>query len=251
LPGTARIALCGMLILAFISLLPGTLGDLAGGAILPFVLVVPGCMLAYALFGSQLDGFERIALTIGLSLTILILGGLLLNLFPPGLNNTTWLAYIVIVTALATWMMIVRGSWNGIRWKPPIWHTKGLARLGILCGSLVITVGAVAFDIAGAKDQPATRFTQLWMVSSQTGSSIRVGISNDERSTMTYHLRLHLGRRTLVDWQTIHLAGAQTWARTVKMPVQFARGHLPVSAALYRGEVSSTPYRTVSVYPAL
>jgi uncharacterized membrane protein len=237
-----------MFVLALLSFLPGMVGNIAGGATVPFVLVLPGYVLTIALFGRHLDGFERLAITIGLGLAVLILGGLLLNMLPPGLDSVTWLAYIGFVTAVGMWTAAVRGSWDGIRWQPPTWHPRASLPVGLLSVSLLLVGGAIAFDIAGAQDQPKTTFTQLWMVPSHQGLSVSVGILNDEGSDVGYRLRVFVGGRTLADWRGIHLTNAQRWTRDLRVPGSVTKQHQAVHAALYRSGKSNAPYRTVDVY---
>ena len=62
---------------------------------LPMVFFVPGYLLVEMLtFRRELDKFHRLTLSLGLSLTLDILGGFLLNMLPMGLRAQSWIALL-------------------------------------------------------------------------------------------------------------------------------------------------------------
>ena len=65
-----------------------------------FVLFIPGYVTVEALFpkGRELDGIERFALSIGLSLALVPLVGLLLNFTPWGIRLTPIVISLTILT---------------------------------------------------------------------------------------------------------------------------------------------------------
>jgi hypothetical protein len=65
-----------------------------------FVLVIPGYVTVEALFpkGRELDGVERFALSVGLSLVLVMMDGLLLNYTPWGIRLTPIVVSLVILT---------------------------------------------------------------------------------------------------------------------------------------------------------
>ena len=69
-----------------------------------FVLFLPGYSLIRALFGSkELDNIERLALSIGLSLALVPLAGLLLNYSPWGIRTTpVTLSLLALTLAFAS-----------------------------------------------------------------------------------------------------------------------------------------------------
>jgi uncharacterized membrane protein len=70
-----------IIVLGFL-LVPGAARVVFG---LSLVLFVPGFTLVYALFtDDEIDGIERVALSVGLSICIVIFDGLLLNYTPRG-----------------------------------------------------------------------------------------------------------------------------------------------------------------------
>src|SRR3954468_21171576 len=89
---------------------------LGGGAVrvlvaLPFVLVLPGLALTAALFPTgALDVAERLLFSLGLSLAITALGGLVLQLTPWGLRPASWALLLGLVTLAA-------GAAAFLRWR--------------------------------------------------------------------------------------------------------------------------------------
>src|SRR5690348_6500277 len=67
----------------------------------PLVLVLPGYMLTAALYHKRsLDASHRLLLTLGLSLAIDILSGLILNVLPAGLQATSWVTLLGLLTVV-------------------------------------------------------------------------------------------------------------------------------------------------------
>src|SRR5438874_6431419 len=76
---------------------------------LPLALVLPGYALISALFPKrELGGSERVVFSVGLSLIIVILGGLVLNLTPFGLRTNSWAVYLGAITLGASGVALIR-----------------------------------------------------------------------------------------------------------------------------------------------
>ena len=74
-----------------------------------FVLFIPGYVAVEALFGfADVDLFERIALSIGLSVALTILVGLLLNYTPWGVTLTPIVISLTAVTILLDMVALLR-----------------------------------------------------------------------------------------------------------------------------------------------
>ncbi len=74
-----------------------------------FVLFLPGYSLIKALFGSrELDNIERLALSIGLSLALVPLAGLLLNYTPWGIRTTPVTFCLLALTLVFASAAVVR-----------------------------------------------------------------------------------------------------------------------------------------------
>src|ERR1700680_3784571 len=73
------------------------------GAILalPLLFVLPGYTLIEALFHQKLlNSTYRLVLSLGLSLTLAILGGLMLNVLPGGLQALSWAVLLGLLTTV-------------------------------------------------------------------------------------------------------------------------------------------------------
>src|ERR1700676_5175553 len=97
-----------LLVIAFIAVLnivwallpnrPALIGTILA---LPLVFVLPGYTLTEALFYQKmLNGTHRLVLSLGLSLALAILGGLLLNVLPIGLQAQSWAMFLGLITTV-------------------------------------------------------------------------------------------------------------------------------------------------------
>jgi len=74
-----------------------------------FVLFLPGYSLIKALFGSkELDNIERLALSVGLSLALVPLVGLLLNYTPWGIRTTPVTLSLFGLTLVFAFAAVIR-----------------------------------------------------------------------------------------------------------------------------------------------
>ena len=62
---------------------------------LPLIFILPGYMLTEAMFHERsLEISHRLTLSLSLSLTVVIIGGFLLNLLPSGLRAIPWAIFL-------------------------------------------------------------------------------------------------------------------------------------------------------------
>jgi hypothetical protein len=109
--GTDRTRLAAAAVLAFVCLVLLTLPGLPAAIVFPaaalFVLVLPGYAVGRALFGRSLAPAERLTITLGLSLSITIISGLVLNLEPHGIGLPQWgglLGGLTLAAAGIAWL---------------------------------------------------------------------------------------------------------------------------------------------------
>lgn len=245
----ARICIAAIALCIALSYLPGLIGEIAGAVLVPVALMLPGYLLTLALFGRSMERVERLAASIGLSLCLLVLGGLVLNVLPFGLTQTSWLLFIVAVSGCLGLVVTALGKWERVTFHLPAGDRGTFVRASIVLVSAVLIVTALVFDILGAQGEPATDFTQLWLVPSHGNSAVTVGILNEEHAATAYRLRLYVGHRTLRAWKSIRLPRARRWTSTISLPAAVIRAHVAVNASLFRLGVHGPPYRTVRIYP--
>src|SRR3954454_24445758 len=114
---------------------------LGGGAVrvlvaLPFALVLPGLALTLALFpAGALDGAERLLFSLGLSLAVTALGGLVLHLTPWGLRPASWALLLGAITLAAGVAAFLRRRGRP-RVEGPVQPRRGLSGAQALCCAL-------------------------------------------------------------------------------------------------------------------
>jgi uncharacterized membrane protein len=211
---------------------------------LPLALFLPGYALIAAMFPGRTLGFaERLLFSVGLSLTLTVLGGLVLYWTSLGVRPVAWAVLLGNITLLAALIALVRS------WRRPL-ESMALVRLRPLQGAqlllaLLLVVGALQLARDGAAARRDAGFTQLWMLPagvSQAGS-VRLGISNYEAQAMRYRLRVSAGTMVLGEWQQVALAPDQQWEAQLALPAQ--TGTPTIEATLYRLDAPETVYRRV------
>jgi Protein of unknown function (DUF1616) len=215
---------------------------------LSFVLVLPGYAITAAIFpGQSLSGLERLLLTLGLSLTVTILSGLVLNLTPWGIQVDSWAALLSIVTLVASLAAMQRRRIGRAKIpdsaKP---HFPLSVRGGLLFGiSGLIVAVALGFSQAPKSSQYLQGYTTLWILpgaeSQQTGISL--GISNQEFDLMHYQLQLTQDGKLVKEWPDISLEPGKHWEQSIVMPVSQGL----VEANLFLANNPGVVYRHVTL----
>ncbi|MFL5656160.1 MAG: DUF1616 domain-containing protein [Ktedonobacteraceae bacterium] len=222
---------------------------------LPLVLVLPGYALVAAMFPKQaLGGAERAVFSLGLSLVIVILGGLVLNWTPFGLQAASWAVFLSGISLGACAVTLVRRRGQSISTSGWLWAGNiGLTfRQGLLLGlAAVIVCGAVAVSIIGAERQSYAGFTQLWILPAGGASAedaVRLGVSNMESTAMEYRLAVNVNGKVVKEWPSIDLNPNEKWEATLVLPLTASAGDARVEADLYRTDVPTTIYRHVVLW---
>ncbi len=220
---------------------------------LPLVIVLPGYALTSALFSGLAPGIpERLVFSLGLSLVIVILGGLLLNLTPFGLRTSSWTVFLSGITLAASAVALIRqrkesravSAWLGMR---GIGFTF---RQGLLIGlAALIVCEAIAVSIVGAERQSYSGFTQLWILPvGGTANVLRLGVSNMESTAIEYRLVVNVDGKAVKEWPSIDLNPNEKWQATLVLPQARHVGSAKVEAMLYRVDTPNTIYRHVVLW---
>ena len=216
---------------------------------LPLVFILPGYTLTQVLFHNRsLNAAYRLLFSIGLSLTIAILSGLILNLLPGGLQAISWALWLGLVTvvfsSLAAYLR--RGAtMNGthiVGFRFAVYPAMMFAL------ALLVAIFAFLYSAFGAMKQPYPGFTQLWMIPEvQTGKScaVSLGVRSFESTPVTYRITMTVvGVQKKTSWPSMVLASQQVWTRLVQIPPT-AAANVYVEAQLYRLDKPGTVYREV------
>lgn len=240
-----------------------------------FVLLFPGYVLTSALFPrmTSLTGLERLALTLGLSLAVVALGGLGLNYTPWGINvypvTVSLLAFVVAFTAVA-WYRRQRMSpeerfalLNGLRlpsagagWNGQSPLSRVLT-LGVVL-SAVVALGMTGYLIAAPK--PGESFTEFYILGSSgkadgypkmmilgETTGVTVWIVNREFQRATYRLEVTADGQTIKTVDSIVLEDGQAHEQAVQWTAIRAGDHQEVGFLLYKG-TDAQPYRSLRLW---
>ncbi len=217
---------------------------------LPLVFVLPGYTLTEVLFRKRLlETSHRLVLSIGLSLAIDILGGLILNLLPVGLEGISWAMFLGLLTTIFSLLAayLRRGTpMNGVR-LPKLRLTL---YEGILFGLAVLVIAlSILYDATGLAQQPHPGFTQLWMLpAAQPGKScaVQLGVRSFESTSVTYRITMTMNGTPVTTWPAVVLAPQEEWDRLVPI-LPTAADAVSIEGRLYRLDKPQAVYREVHV----
>ena len=239
---------------------------------LAFVLFFPGYVLVSALYPRQegLDGVERVALSLGLSLALVPLIGLALNFSPWGIRLTP------IVVSLSLWTLVVGAvAWRrrrqiapherfDIRLEPIIaWARRPRRRIDLAFNAaLVVAVLAVIGTVAWKIQQPTPgeAFTEFYILGAQgklqdyptdlrsgVSQGYNLGIINREGGPVTYDLRAFLEEAEVGSSGSLSLADDETWDGVVEIVPRALGQRQKLEFRLFRSG-DGEAYRTVHLF---
>jgi len=214
---------------------------------IPLVALCPGYSLVAAIFPGRSPGWpERVLLSLGLSLSVAILGALVLNASLWGLQTGSWATLFFVVT-VASCLIAARRRANSQParsvWATPRLRMSQLILLG-LAG--LVTVAAVRVARTPGPVTGVLGYTVLWMLpADQDENNIYLGVSSNELSPTRYRLTIKLDGQLVVDTPEITLAPGEKWERALDLP--HVRSGEIVEAALYRADAPGSVYRRVTL----
>jgi hypothetical protein len=211
----------------------------------PFLLALPGYALLRIAFPRPLLAGDAALLGAGLSISFLVIAGLVLDKVGPGLTAGAWLVAVDAWTAIA--LLVARrrrapGAGFG-RVRLPRPRIGGQTAAFVLAGA--VAAAAFALNMRGAQAQERReRFVELWVVPSGPDRVV-VGIRSGEPGATRYRLTLSDGSTELRTWSGIDLEWGRQWQSTVALPAGVRAGD-ELAALAYRGS-SQAPVRSVHV----
>ncbi len=217
---------------------------------LPLIFVLPGYTLTQALFHKRSLGVPaRLLFSLGLSVAIDILGGLILNLLPAGLHRISWAVLLGLLTAVFSLPVAYlrrAAPVSGVR-LPGLRFTISSS---VLFGLAIVVVAlSIAYDAIGVAQQTHPSFTQLWMLPTvQSGKScaVRLGLRSFESTSVTYRVTMTIEKAQAATWPSVVLAPQGEWDRLVPIPPKIT-DNVFVEAQLYRVDNPQTVYREVNL----
>ena len=220
------------------------------------VFYLPGFALSKAMFPAKsLSISERLLLSLGLSLTIVVLGGFLLNWLPGGLQTITWSIMLILTILGASLVSLVRksteksinlGNCNDLRM---IIRGASVSQVVLLGLAFLVIIGAIWVARTGAIQQKYTNFTQLWMLPNDSiaPNTIRLGVNSMEQSEISFKLLLKSGKGIVFESYLIELKPGEKWEKIVQIPTQLPNVGL-IEADLFRLDEPDVIYRMVKLW---
>lgn len=222
---------------------------------LPFILLIPGYALTAALLPGQLPGLvERFIFSLAVSLIIIIVGALVLNWTPFGLNARSWAVFLAGISLISSGIAFLRRR----RLNIPFSGLAGFRRIpitlpqGVLCSfAALIVCTAIGVSVIGAQQQPSPGFTELWILphgEASNHSTVQLGVKNMEATPMEYRLVVDMNGKITKVWPTINLNQNSTWQSTFSLQLDSQSTPTKVEAILYRIDAPSKVYRHVLLW---
>ena len=224
------------------------------------VLAAPGYALMSALFprSDDIDGVERLALTLGLSIAATPLVGLVLNATPWGIRLVPMAVgltlFTALFTALAAWRRRRAGPEQAFTWP---WGTP-LMRQGSLlaAGVMAVLLGVPALAVALRPPEHATEFyvlgstgqLQSYPTRLEPGEpfTITLGITNHEREALSFRLGIPFDLR-YDQARTTVIEPGDRWQRTLELTAPESQGRTRLEFELYRPD-DTEPYRSLHLF---
>jgi uncharacterized membrane protein len=240
------VAVITAVIIAMMVLYPNNLWSILS---IPLVLFVPGFIVTMILFPwSRLSIPERLLLSIGLSIALVALGGLILNLTPWGLQpSSLWIAFVVGLVIGIAILFYARRTW----WREGIAFPKNAnfnARQWVLM-ALAALMAVMAFRVARtpAPQNGLEGYTLLSAQAAGTPNSIRLGVRSEEFKETKYQIKYQFNGK-VHDGPMLDLNPGQTWEQVVSIPVEDLGGK-SFTVLLYRLDKPTDVYRYVDWWP--
>jgi uncharacterized membrane protein len=222
---------------------------------LPLVLLLPGYALTAAMFPRGSLGLpSRLVFSLGLSLVIVILGGLALNWTPFGLHASSWSVLLGGITLCACVVTLVRRRGQSVtssvqrRVSIPGFTVRQALLLAL---AAIVVCAAIVVSSIGAAQQPYPGFTQFWMLpigGANPPNAVRLGVSNMQSTAMKSSLTVSEDGKVVKVWPAIDLKPNEKWEVTLLLPQTHHAAAAKVEALLYRVNAPTTVYRHVVLW---
>ena len=239
---------------------------------LPFVLLLPGYLLTVVLFpkADDLEGLDRAVLSVGLSIIIVPLIGLLQNYLSWGIQLLPMmlsLTFLNIILAVLGWFrrkklpeekrFVLTLEVKFTKWAEKSRETKFIdAALLITSLLLFVTVSYILFSpkvgdsftefyITGQNGVAAGYNEQL-----QVGESgvVRAGVINNEQKKAIYSMEIRVDDDLIQTIAPISLEHLEDWEETVEFKVTKPKDAVKVEFLLFKDNQNTTPYRQLRLW---
>ena len=212
---------------------------------LPLVLFLPGYGFTAVLFPRRaLDIPARLLLSVGLSLAMTALSGLILHLTPLGISLQNPLA-ILLIGGPATF-----GIYSLVKDALRIDSTTAHTRVGInsrqlllLMSAALITATAVTLARTPTSSKNLVGYTLFWVQPGNAPDRLELGVRSEEFRTTKFQVRFEI-KDVTHDGPIFELTPGQTWEYSLDLKGEDLTGQ-PVTVLLYRLDKPNEVYRRV------
>lgn len=213
--------------------------------VVPLVLFVPGYLLVGALFPTaHLSGLERVLISVGSSIALVILTGLALALLGLPLDAFLWTVALASMAVVGALIVGLRRARAGYR-RPGLQFSVGRLDALLLMVAGVSLVGILAWDVVTTAQMERPPPAQLWLLPADSGVPVaQLGMRAGSPGG-AYTIRLTSSGVPLYEYH-VSLAASEVWEMTV--PFTEEQRGLPVVARLYE-EPTDTEIRFVVLQP--
>jgi uncharacterized membrane protein len=214
---------------------------------LPLIFFLPGHAILAAVLPGEPKGLLRFVFAVGLSLAIVIMGGLVLNVVA-ALTALNWLSLLCIIVATGYLIAFARRTPLELRsiWPLPVTWTLSPRDAVLYSGAAVAVLLAFAISTGESRKlHLQTDFTEFWITPDRTAElgTVTVGMKNVEHRPMSYDIELMLDDQMIGAWRNIALRESETWSKTIDLPGPSRRQRL--EAWLFKSGDHQKVYRRV------
>jgi uncharacterized membrane protein len=216
---------------------------------LPLVLFLPGFALTVILFERERVGIpERLLLSLGLSVALTALIGLVLNWTPWGLQTTSlWAALLLgLAVEVAVIYWIRRLKWRDVISLPD--NLNFTARQWILLSfAALVTMAAIHVARSPTRQQGFEGYTTLWIQPTETPGVIYVGVNSEEFEVIKYQIKFKLNG-VIREGPSMELNPGENWQGILRLPSEELTGKA-LTVYLYRLDRPTEIYRHAVWWP--
>ena len=230
----------------------------------PILILFPGYLFIGALYPKKdsLGHINRTALSLGLSVVIVVFIGLTLNYLPWGIKlYPLVLAISIFILSMSAITWYIRRRYHpderyGITFKPPGWNPNkyfgalSRARLSLIVLTICLIIGfAVFLSYTLAKPPERQPFTEFYILGIENRAdnyplelrlgeegAVIVGIVNHEHETTNYQIEVVVGNNKLYKSLPIVLKPEETWHREIKFAPEQVVKRQKIEFRLDKGE---------------
>jgi uncharacterized membrane protein len=218
-------------------------------AALPLALYLPGFALVAAVFaGELLAPLKRLTLEFAASLSILVLGAFLINIFPFGLTTASWAVFLTVFVVAGCFVAARRrGKAQPVRRPLLAGMGRPSPRTALLVGAAIL-IGAASIALA-QKPLPAKHvegYTALWMLPTDAAEdAVVVGVQSNEQDPASYRLDIAVGGDAQSQTYLVKLDPGEEKTFAVEVPRR-STGRTRVVASLHRANRLDHLFRRVT-----